>query len=321
MTYGPRNGKASAVLCLALLAGFAVATAAEESDDVGPVVLDVVRMLEAEVDSAVILRWLDQVDTPPDTISADEMILLKRAGAPQEVVERLLEMSERPPAPETTAPRPRPAPAASPPAASEDVLEDCCEVDLSVLFRPYYPIDDLDEDEGWDLYVYLDGSFLARAIRGRTATESVARIPPGEHTIRLLWEIHSRRGRGESASWEHDARVAPEKIRLDLPSGEGWKLEISWNEGRFGGNKGPLSWSLTADGRPSVGESDLGNARDDWPVLCEEIEVNVPDGETMPGWARRAMKDCVTWASLWEGLDAFPGRDQARDEAIGAAKQ
>jgi hypothetical protein len=295
-----------------------ITVAAEEASDVDPVVQDVVRMLEAEVDAAVILRWLDQVQSPPGEISADELILLKRAGAPDEVVERLLDMTEGEPAAEPTAPVPPSAPAV--PAVSEDVIEDCCEVEVSALFRPFYQLDDLEADEGWDLYVYLDGAFLARAVRDRTATELETRISPGEHTLRLLWEVHSRRGRGESASWEHDARVAPETIRFDLPAGEGWKLELTWNEGRFGGNKQPLSWSLTADGRAPIGESDLGTARDRWPVLCEEVEVNVPEGKQTPGWARRALEDCVTWANLWEGLETVPGRDQARDDAIRAAE-
>jgi hypothetical protein len=189
-----------------------------------------------------------------------------------------------------------------------------------VLYRPYYPLDDLDEDAGWDLYVYLDGSLLARAVRGRTATTLDARIPPGVHTIRLLWEVHARRGRDESASWEHDARVAPETIRFDLLPGVGWKLEVIWDEGRFGSKKRPLSWSLAADGRPPTGESGLGTPRDQWPVLCEEVQANIPDGKETPGWARRAMKDCVSWASLWEGLQTVPGRDQARDEAMSTVK-
>jgi len=322
MLHGSRNVPASAVLCVVLLAGFTATAAAEQADDIDPMVQDVARMLEAEVETAVILQWLEQVETPPETISADELILLKRAGAPQEVVERLLEMSEGAPTPEPTAPMSTPPPSTrvTPPAMDEDAIEGCCEIDVSVLYRPFYPLDDEGQDEGWDLYAYVDGSLLARAIRGRTATTLHTRLSPGEHSIRLLWEVHARRGRGESASWEHDARVAPETIRFDLPPGEGWKLELNWNEGKFGAKKDPLSWSLAAYGHPPVGGSDLGTARDRWLVLCEEVEVNVPEGKTTPAWARRAMKDCVTWASLWEGLDAVPGRDQARDEAIRSAE-
>jgi len=295
MMHRLRNVPALWVPGVLLLAGLTTILAAEQPDDIDPVVQDVVRMLEAEVDTAVILQWLAQVETPPETISADDLILLKRAGAPQEVVERLLEMSEGAPTPELTAPTSTPPPSVrvTPPAMDADAIEECCEV---------------------------DGSLLARAVRDRAATTLSAPISPGEHTIRLLWEVHARQGRGESASWEHDARVAPETIRFDLPPAEDWKLEVIWNEGRFGSRKQPLSWNLAADGRPPTGESGLGTPRDRWPVLCDEIEASIPEGKDTPGWARRAMKGCLSWASLWEGLDTVPGRDQARDEAIRSAE-
>jgi len=317
-----RNVPALWVPGVLLLAGLTTILAAEQPDDIDPVVQDVARMLEAEIETTVILQWLQQVETPPETISADDLILLKRAGAPQEVVERLLEMSEGAPTPELIAPTSTPPPSVrvTPPAMDEDAIEECCEVDVSVLFRPFYPLDDLDEDTGWDLYVYLDGSLLARAVRDRAATTLSARLSPGEHTLRLLWELHARQGRGESATWEHEARVAPETLRFDLPPAEGWKLEVVWDEGRFGSKKKPLSWNLVINGGPTMGESALGTPRDRWPVLCDEVEASIPEGKDTPGWARRAMKGCVSWSSLWEGLDTVPGRDQARDEAIRSAE-
>ena len=96
MMTGSGNASASAVLCLALLAGLAVTAAAGEADDVDPVVRDVVRMLEAEVDAAVILRWLDQVETPPETISADDLILLNESEASTQVITTLQEIPVAP---------------------------------------------------------------------------------------------------------------------------------------------------------------------------------------------------------------------------------
>ena len=320
MMHRLRKVPASWVPGVLLLAGLTTLLAAEQAGDIDPVVQDVARMLEAEVEAPVILQWLEQVEAPPETISADDLILLKRAGAPQEVVERLLEMAEGAPTPESTAPTSNPPPSAriAYPAMDEDAIARCCEVDVSVLCRPYYPLDDIDEDTGRDLYVYLDGSLLARAVRDRAATTLGTRLSPGEHTIRLLWELHARQGRGESASWEHDARVAPEILRFDLAPAEGWKLEVIWDEGRFGSKKKPLRWNLAINGGPAMGESGLGTPRDRWPVLCDEVEAGIPEGKETPGWARRAMKRCVSWSSLWEGLESVPSRDQARDEAMSA---
>ena len=44
--------------------------------------------------------------------------------------------------------------------------------------------------------------------------------------------------------------VAPETLRFDLPAAAGWKLEVVWDEGRFGSKKKPLSWNLAINGIP-----------------------------------------------------------------------
>jgi hypothetical protein len=81
-----------------------------------------------------------------------------------------------------------------------------------------------------------------------------------------------------------------------------------------------LSWNLAIIGGPTMGENGLGTPRDRWPVLYDEVEANIPEGKETPGWARPAMKSCVNWSSLWEGLDAVPDRDRARDEAMRSAE-
>jgi len=307
-----------AILLCALVAAVATAgpalAAPAEPQPSHAVVSDVVRMLDSKVQVSVILEWLAGVEDPPAGLTADDMILLTRAGAPEPVILRILELAAGP----TAATPPPPAPAATSPAAAAapsagSAPPSCCLVYFSILYRPSF--DSEAGDEVGDLYVYLDGNFLARAGVGkRNAVDVGTSVGPGEHTLRLLVESHARSGQGES--FEHESFVAPETVRFTLPEPADWKLSLSWSEGVL--SKGPLGWTLTRDGKQVGGESGLGTDRERWPALCEDIEASVPSGQAATGWVERQLSRCVRWSDLWPGVEPLPSREEVRTPPPGS---
>jgi len=304
---------AGAFVAAVATAGAAFAAPAEPQPS-HAVVSDVVRMLDSKVEVSVILQWLANVEDPPGGLTADDMILLTRAGAPEPVIRRILELGAGPTA--GTAPRPAPAapsPAAAPAPAAGSAPPSCCVVYFSILYRPSF--DSEAGDEVGDLYVYLDGTFLGRAGVGkRNAVDLGTSVGPGEHAVRLLIESHTRSGRGQEVM--HDSFVAPEVIRFTLAEPADWKLALEWSEGVL--SKGPLGWTLTRDGKEVAGESGLGTDRERWPPLCEDIEASVPSGRDASGWVERQLSRCVRWADLWPGVEPLPSREESRTPPPGS---
>ena len=81
---------------LFLLTAVATAPAATAGEDAAldPVVRDVVRMLEEGVNAKFIRGWLLDQDARPVELSADDLIALSKANAPEEIIQLLMEDPE-----------------------------------------------------------------------------------------------------------------------------------------------------------------------------------------------------------------------------------
>ena len=309
---------ALAIICVLSGTGAAAQTDLEPSH---PIVGDVLRMMESEVAPDVIVDWLETVDDAPSGLTADDLILLTKSGAPEPVLQALMAAVRRSsPRPEPATPAPdaaaTPTATAVPdaaPAPAAGVTGSCCLVYFSALYNPSFNSEDDVDDEVGALHFYVDGNFLGSAGVGqRNAIEAVKSVGPGEHTIRLMIEEHTPTERGNETTWTHKALVAPEVVHFELDEAADWKLEVEWSESMMSSSKGPLSWGLLRDGKPVAGESQLGSAREQWSLLCEDVEANVPPGQNPPRWVQRDLGRCVRWDSLWPDVDPLPNRADVR---------
>jgi len=293
-------------------------TATTQATD--PVVADVVRMIEVGIDPELILNWLQSSGKRPGPLSADDVIALAEVKAPKQLIQALLDLAtpvaQAPvdpvaPAAGTVAPLPPPASAATAPAPTSPVVRDsdCCLVDFSVEYRVTEDRVGAEfEGPGHDLFVYLDGKFLARfETQGNIAAQGPipfkARVAPGDHTIRLTRELHSRPApKKRPGEWDHQTTVSPAAIDFRVEPGADWNMDIRWVQGEFSLKK-PLHWRWSRNGVEVAGKKHAGAFREDWPYLCEDVEVS-RDAGAISGWrARDRKKNCVTWASLWPAAD------------------
>lgn len=306
-------------------ASLSAQTATTQATD--PVVVDVVRMIEVGIDPELILNWLQSSGKRPGPLSADDVIALAEVKAPKPLIQALLDLATpvaqapaapvtpgagtgataTPPAPALIAPAPTsPTPA---PPATPSVDRDCCLVDFSVEYRAAEDREGAEfEGPGHDLFVYLDGNFLARfESQGNIAAQGPipfkARVTPGDHTIRLTRELHSRPSpKKRPDEWDHLTTVSPAAIEFRVEPGADWNMDIRWVQSEFSLKK-PLHWRWSRNGVEVAGKKNAGAFRDDWPYLCEDVEVSRNTG-AISGWrARDRKKNCVSWASLWPAAD------------------
>ena len=235
----------AAALSLAiLLALVPLASAAVTPDD--PLVDDVVRMLDAGIESDLVVSWLKTGDRRPAALSADALIALSQAKASRELIEFLLSMTAST-VPVEEAPASTPQPVAIDPAPVA-VDKDCCLVDFSVEYRATEDQEgEAFEQPGRDLYLYVDGKFLARLeSQGNIVNSGAVRfkstILPGEHTLRLTRQLHTRkRSKTGNDSWDHETTVSPSIIQFRVEPDAQWQLELRWIQNEFS-TQGPLSW-------------------------------------------------------------------------------
>jgi len=264
----------------------------------GSLVDDVVRMLEEEVDPSVISSWLELQEPATVAPSPDDLIRLSRAGAPDELVRKLLALGPRP-----APPAPRRAPSAAPVAAATADGDGKVPLAVSVSYHPHASFDMEDQDK-LELYVYLDGALLthlepqSRWSPSRDPAADLA-LAPGAHDVRLLRESHESLGR-KSGRWRHEARASPDVIRFELAPGHAWALGVEWTEPRFSGMQAPLTWWLLRDGERVAGAEKVGTPKDRWPHVCEDLESRIDPRETKPSrQVQRDRESCVRWSDLW----------------------
>ena len=291
-----------AVLALVLWLPQPPPAAAEVTPD-DPVVADVVRMLDAGIESDLVVSWLKTGNRRPAALSADALIALSQAKASRELIEFLLSMTP------STVPAAKariltPEPVAVEPE-SMAIIKDCCLVDFSVEYRATEDREGEEfEQPGRDLYFYVDGQFLARfESQGNIANSGAVRfqsaIPPGEHTLRLTRQLHTRkRNKQGNDSWDHETTVSPSIIKFRVGPDARWQLELRWIQNEFTTGP-PLSWRWLKNGAEVAGKKKIGEFRERWPFLCEDVAISGDSG-AIAGWrARDRQKGCVDWRSMW----------------------
>jgi len=289
---------------------------------VDPVVADVVRMLDVGVEPDLVEAWVKSSGRQPRPLTADDMIALTQANAPKELVQTLLELSARPapsptaPAVQPPSPRTEPAPGAAPAPATPSTTgsaasQECCMLEVSVEYKA---------DEGYegdrtplpqqDLYLYVDGEFLARVTsRGDIMPEGPTRVrtrlAQGTHTIRLTRELHVKtKDLLAEPAWDHITTVNPVILTLPMDQVASYNLDIRWIESQFTLKK-PMSWRWSRNGQQLASEKHVGESKSKWPYLCDDVEASLAEGAIADWRARDRMKGCVTWASLWlDGVES-----------------
>ena len=294
--------------------------------DVDPVVSDVVRMLDVGVEPELVLQWLESSGRQPRPLTADDVIALSQAQAPKDVIQALLDMSARPaPPPAATPPSAYPAPGYAAPGtpapaypapgitpAQPTAPGPCCLVEVSVEYRA---AEDAEGDTAVkrerDLFLYLDGQFLARiSSLGNIASSGPVtlktQITPGAHTLRLTRELHARtKDLLEDPAWEHETKVSPIAIQVQVDPGYNYNLDLKWTQSEFS-TKRPLSWRWSRNGMEVAGEKNVGEYREKWKYVCEDVEAS-RENEAISNWrARDRLKDCVHWDDLWPAGNAPP---------------
>lgn len=285
----------TAALSLAiLLAPMPLVSAAVTPDD--PLVDDVVRMLDAGIESDLVVSWLKTGDRRPAALSADALIALSEAKASRELIELLLSMVPR------TAPAPTARALPPEPVATR---KDCCLVDFSVEYRATEDTEGEEfEQPGRDLYLYVDGQYLARLeSQGNIASGGPVRfkaqLAPGVHALRFTRQLHTRTKYGASGdSWDHETTVSPSIIKFEVEPDALWQLDLSWAQSEFS-TYGPLNWHWSRNGVEVEGETRAGEFREQWPFLCEDVEISRDSGAISAWRARDRLKSCVNWSSLW----------------------
>jgi hypothetical protein len=276
------------------------ATEVESPSTVDPTIGGVVRMLEAGVDEQVILDWLSRQSRGAGELRPDDLIALTRAGASPEMIRRIVERWPAEPSGDRPATREAPTPVAG--ATSTEIV---------LRYRPYDDTEGGDPDL-WHLFVYVDGEYAIWSDGvGRMAPAGHDRVrldlPPGRHRVRLVQERHESTVNG----WRHEARVCPQAIEIDVGDVQS-SLRVKVSGSSPPGKNGSVSWSRR-EGEITVEEvSEAGGWPEQWPALCEEIEVNYDAGARLPRAARKRLEDCVRWKTLWPSTADAPERDAVR---------
>jgi len=314
-------------------------TAAAPEAALDPVVQEVLRMLHGKVSEPVILHWLATSGQRPASLGSREIVELQRAGASDPLMTRLLDLavpqlspqpSPQPAAEPSTAPAAQAAPAPAPAAAtapaapaaaappSAGAAPHAASTHWRIAYHPNYGAD----DERWDLYVYLDGRYLA-AVKAPTVSfldppvELDRSLAPGRHVLRVAVERHLRKlGR---SGWTHEAKLAPAALAFEIAPDAAGTVELRCETRLHGG---PLTLRVTQ------GDAELARAEpaiaqpDAWPWLCEEVAAGQAAGKgtwlrsrsslSPLGGSRSKLSSCLHWADLWPGTEAPPSRDAVR---------
>lgn len=165
-----------------------------------------------------------------------------------------------------------------------------------------------DEEEPWDLFVYLDGAFLARVPPNKKDPVRFAqRLTAGRHRLVATQERHRSR---KKRVWSHAARVSPAPLDFELTDGAEVKIDLVFRQGFFERPaSGPLNLTITRGYEELLRLESVGEPPGYWPLLCEEVEANYAEEDKLPLAARQDLKRCVRWPDLW--TEELAGGDRA----------
>lgn len=259
---------------------------------VDPVVQEVVRMLKAKVTEPVILRWLDTSGRRPGAVGSREVIELKQAGASDQIIEKLLDTAAKGGGATTRGRSAGPAP--GDPARGSATPPHAANLHWTIHYHPNF----LEDDVRWDLFLYLDGHYLAWVKAPLVSfldkpLEFDASLAPGHHVLRLVEERHVRKP--NTNEWDNQARVAPKPLELDLKPDLPGKVDLQVEVRTRGG---PISLRVIQGDAEVLKAQPSVPLPEHWPPLCEEVP-----GQRDP---------CLHWADLWPGVPAPPSREEVR---------
>jgi hypothetical protein len=317
------------------------------------------------------VHWLDTSGQRPAALGSREIVELKRAGASDALITKLLDLAVKrvvreapaaaapapaapagsPSAAAPAAPAPGPAapavrapasvapsvPAAAVPAAPAPALPvpaapaaavtaptsapagaaaaaglsgRAANLHWRIAYHPNFGPD----DERWDLYVYLDGRYLAWVKSPVVSLldppiEFDRSLAPGHHVLRVVEERHLHNfGR---SGWSHQARVAPAVLAFDLAPAAAGRVELRCEPRQRGG---PLRLRVT-QGDAEIARTEPATPEPDaWPLLCDEAAAGRSGGKRAAAAGRRESGSCLRWTDLWPGVQAAPSRDAVRAE-------
>ena len=290
-----RPWPAVALLCLVVAGGPASALTPQE------VLRQAAEMLSAGLSSEFVLSWLESGRVPPARPTAEQAITLRAAGASDELMMRLLELSTEDVAGADLArlPDPDPIERVGPLSEGEGVR-----VALELSYAPRFE----DGEPTWDFYVYLDGRPVSYvpATAGPALAELAGplmferRMAPGAHSLRVGQERHGRRG---TDAWRHQARMASEVFHFELLAGPEARLEVHFEQGLEAllSGQGPVTFRME-QGERSAELIAVGGYPDEWAEVCEDVENEARE------WSekrrKRRLEGCVSWADFWPGIVA-----------------
>lgn len=291
--------------CLASALGSPLLAAGRAPEGPTPqtVLREATQMLAAGLSSDFVLEWLEGSAVPPARPTAEQAIALRKAGATDALLRRMLEMATEEVAAQELASAGEAQGAPPPGAAGRPFQGEGVAVAFELAYVPRF-----DPGEAtWDLYLYLDGRPLSYVpAAGASALQEMAEplifereLAPGEHFLLVALERHGRRGRG---AWHHQAKAVPEAFRFELNRGEEAWVSVAYEQGleELLGGRGPVSFAMEQAGRTGS-LADVGGDPAEWMEICEDLESEVQDLKEKKREQRLA--GCAPWASLWpEGV-------------------
>jgi hypothetical protein len=282
---------AHVALILVLVMPMAVMAEAGQYSDA--VVLDVIRLLGEGLSSELVSEWLEKTGKKPVEITADDLIILKKAGASEALVQELVYLAKSDDAP---------APAADPPA-EEPPPSGPAKLTLSLDFTPWQSPAD-----GWNLFVYCNGEFLIWSPGNEELLDLTRELEPGRYVLRFLLERHTSTGK-KKKPYIHEAKVSLIPVELEMKPGSTWKVSLMASGE---GTAGALSWTVERNLVVVEEKERKGGSFGDWPKLCEEILSNIKESRWQSRSTREALVGCAKWDSLWPGIAEFPTRKEVR---------
>jgi hypothetical protein len=269
-------------------------SAAARPAGLDPVVQEVVRLLGSKVSEPVIERWLGEGHHPA-VVGSRELIALKQAGASDQLTEKLLDLATR--RTSTAGASPAPAPAGRDADTSlPNPGQHAAKLHWTVTYHPNFLADDV----RWDLFVYLDGRYLAWVKAPLVSflqkpLEFEAVVAPGHHLVRLMEERHVRKP--GTNDWDSQARVAPKALPLDLKPDTPGQVEIVLEVHPRGG---PVTLQIRQGDSAEAKEQPSLPLPENWQPLCEEVP-----GQREP---------CLHWSDLWPNVPTVPSREAVREQ-------
>ncbi len=314
-------------LVVVLLSASLPLAAEEEVAAQDQLVAEIVRMLESRVSESIIDRWLETSSRRPGPLNSEDLIALTRAGASEGLVERLLDLAAAPI--EVEAPLAQPADVGGPPPREPDAESPISPASTAGVPQEaatradritahvsveYHTASVEEEERPWDLFIYLDGAFLARVPPNKKDPVRFAQpLTPGHHRLVATQERHRSRS-GKKRRWSHEARVSPAPLDFELTDGAEVKIEIVFRQRFFERpGSGPLNLTIMRGYEELQRLESVGEPPGLWPLLCEEIEANYVGEDKLPLAARQDLKRCVRWPDLWPEALAGGGRGAVRE--------